>query len=62
MIDNQGKEIKLKNISLALREDKDSKSEYYILTYKNCDEKQKFIDVNNINKIVINDNEINCYK
>ena len=62
MVDNQGKEIKLKNISLALREDKDSKSEYYILTYKNCDEKQKFIDVNNINKIVINDNEINCYK
>ena len=60
LIDNQGKEIKLENVSLALREDKDTKLEYYILTYKNCDQKQEFIDVNDINNIIINDYKINC--
>ncbi len=60
LIDNQDKEIKLKNVGLILGEDDSSKSEYYILTYENCDEKQEFIDVNNIKKIIINDNEINC--
>ena len=62
LIDNQGKKIKLENVSLALREDKDTKSEYYIITYKNCDQKQEFIDVNHIKKVIINGNEINCQR
>lgn len=62
LIDNQDKEIKLKNVGLILGEDKKSKSEYYILTYKNSDEKQEFIDINNIKKIIINDHEIDCQK
>ncbi len=65
LIDNQNKEMKLKNIGIILDEGKDGKDESYILTYKNCDEHYEndtFIDVSNIKKIMINGYEIDCQK